>query len=183
VQIPDRHKEDELEVYLEPGERILWYGIPKQGILFSRSDIFLIPFSLLWGGFAIFWELMVFSSDAPLIFVIWGIPFVLIGIYLIAGRFFVDAHRRKKTIYGITDKRIIIKTGMKGQLFREGKLAELASIKMKTKKDNSGSIIFSFGRKLTEPLSGSNTARRTIMTFNNIHDVKSVNDRVVSMSK
>ena len=42
---------------------------------------------------------------------LFGIPFVLIGIYITIGRFFVDAWRRKGTSYGLTTARVIIRSG------------------------------------------------------------------------
>ena len=47
MQLIERHKEDELEEYLNHGEELIWHGMPKQGILFSSFDFFMIPFSLL----------------------------------------------------------------------------------------------------------------------------------------
>jgi len=100
--------------YLLPGERVLWTGQPKQGIALSSRDTFLIPFSLLWGGFAIFWNIGVWTfpsnggEDPGLFFRLWGLPFLVIGLYLIAGRFFHDAHIRKNLFYTVTDQRILV---------------------------------------------------------------------------
>ena len=36
--------------YITAGEQILWRGTPGPGNLLTRSDFFLIPFSLFWCG-------------------------------------------------------------------------------------------------------------------------------------
>jgi hypothetical protein len=91
------------------GERILWSGRPAQGLLFTARDAFLIPFSLLWGGFAVFWETMALSKpNAELFMSLWGIPFVLLGLYFIVGRFLLDAWVRSGMLYAVTNRRILI---------------------------------------------------------------------------
>jgi len=91
------------------GENLLWTGQPGQGIVLTERDALLIPFSLLWGGFAIFWETTVLSlKRSPMVMKLWGIPFVLIGLFFIFGRFFVDAYMRKNMHYAITNQRILI---------------------------------------------------------------------------
>ena len=42
---------------LTAGETVLWAGQPDPSVRLHREDVFLIPFSLFWGGFSIFWEL------------------------------------------------------------------------------------------------------------------------------
>lgn len=98
---------------LTTGEKLLWSGIPSQGLMLRDTDALMIPFSLMWGGFAIFWEWSAIqiptnNNSASLVFPAWGIPFVLVGLYLIFGRFIADAWMRSKTSYGVTDQRILI---------------------------------------------------------------------------
>ena len=97
-----------LQPYLAPRERLTWTGRPARGLMLGPRDALLIPFSLLWGGFAVFWETMVLRTPAPGFFAIWGVPFVLVGLYMIVGRFFHDAWLRSRTVYGVTNERAII---------------------------------------------------------------------------
>src|SRR5262245_25267621 len=95
----------QLQPELGPREKLLWAGRPRQGVFLRPADALLIPFSLLWAGFAVFWESMVVRTPAPWFFVLWGIPFVAIGCYLVVGRFYVDARQRGRTYYGVTNER------------------------------------------------------------------------------
>src|ERR1019366_8488702 len=67
-----------------------------------------VPFILLWGGFAIFWEATAApSKGGGLFFDLWGVPFVAVGLYLIAGRFIVRRRQGQHTAYAITEQRAV----------------------------------------------------------------------------
>jgi len=100
-----------LNPYVLPSERLLWWGRPDPAKHFAPADAFLIPFSLLWCGFSIFWLVGAASSGAPLPFVLFGVPFVLIGIFFVFGRFIAKARRKRQTAYGLTDHRALVAVG------------------------------------------------------------------------
>ena len=130
----------EIERELSPGERLLWSGQPRRGIRLRSSDAFVIPSSLLWCGFAIFWESSVFNKGGPLLFMLWGIPFVLFGLYFVFGRFIVDARMRERTFYGITSERIIIVSGLFSRQTKSLQLRTLSDISLTKRADGSGTI-------------------------------------------
>jgi hypothetical protein len=67
-----------------------------------------VPFSLVWLGIALLWETGVQSSGAPGAFRLAGLPFVVVGVYLVAGRFVTRWFSKRRTIYGITGDRVIV---------------------------------------------------------------------------
>ena len=127
---------------LGPQERILWAGSPRAGLVFRPADVFLIPFSLLWGGFALFWEYSVLREGAPFFFGIWGVPFVLMGLYFIFGRFLVDKKQRERTVYGLTNERAIIISGLLAQTVKSLNLRTLTDVSLHERPDGSGTITF-----------------------------------------
>jgi hypothetical protein len=99
---------------LAAGEKVLWSGRPDSRRWFYPEDLVLVPFSVLWGGFAILWEASVLTATSAhegggekLLSSLWGIPFVLIGIYLVLGRVFARRWIRRCSLYVVTDRRIL----------------------------------------------------------------------------
>jgi hypothetical protein len=99
---------DQVHRHLRADEQLLWQGAPDAGVWFTSEDVFLVPFSILWCGFAIFWESSVIGGHAPFFFRLWGIPFVAVGLYFVAGRFFYKNYRKRSTVYAVTTKRAMI---------------------------------------------------------------------------
>jgi hypothetical protein len=131
-------------------EKLLWWGQPPQGFMLRAVDAFLIPFSLLWGGFAIFWELGAIRMGAPPFFALFGVLFVLIGLYLIVGRFFFDAWQRGKTTYAVTSERVLIVTELFGRKIKSLSVQSLHDLSLTERSDGSGIITFGW----THPMYG-----------------------------
>jgi hypothetical protein len=128
-----------LQPYLQPGEKILWTGKPDPSRLIGRSDAFLIPFSLMWGGFAIFWEASALGGSAPVFFILWGVPFVVVGQYLIWGRFLFKRWDKRRTVYALTVQRALI---LRGGSLQSVFLNQVPTINQSVRPDGSGSLQF-----------------------------------------
>src|SRR5262245_45908419 len=133
---------DDEDVDLLSGERIIWTGEPTERRLLRPEDALLIPFSLLWGGFAIVWEANAISTGAPGFFALWGIPFVVIGLYLIAGRFVVRAVALSHARYTVTDLRVVITGGFTGRAEHASYLNSLPPPVIRERGDGTGDLAF-----------------------------------------
>lgn len=125
-----------------PSERLLWWGQPPQGFVLRMADAFLIPFSILWGGFAIFWETMVIATGAPFFFALWGVPFVLVGLYFMVGRFWVDARQRAATVYAVTSERVVIVSGLLSRRVKSLNIDTLSDVSLTERAGGGGLITF-----------------------------------------
>jgi len=129
-------------------EQLLWSGQPGRGLALRSGDVMMIPFSLIWGGFSIFWESIAIRSNDPFMW-LWGIPFVLYGLHLIVGRFFVDAWQRGRTTYGVTSERIIIISNFFNRKVKSLNLRALPEMTLDQKSDGSGAITFGAVEKVS----------------------------------
>src|SRR3954469_22318729 len=110
----DQRSYEAVQPELTSGETVLWAGQPSPSVTFHKEDVYLVPFSLMWGGFAIFWESMVLfggskghANPISWFMALWGIPFIVIGQYLIWGRFITARLKKKRTFYALTNRRVI----------------------------------------------------------------------------
>ena len=131
-----------IQSQLAPNEKLLWTGQPAKGLRLRAADALLIPFSIMWGGFAIFWEMTVLNTNAPGFFALWGIPFVLVGLYLMIGRFFVDAAQRNNTVYAVTSERVIIASGILWPSTKSLSIDTLSDVSLNEHWDGKGTITF-----------------------------------------
>lgn len=132
---------DELRPFLDRDEKLLWAGRPAQGIVFTRLDWFFIPFSVAWLGFVffIFWEGLKISEP---IMILAGLLFTAVGLYVLVGRHLVDRLYRSRLLYGVTDQRVIIVSGMFARSLRSIDLASLSGLTLEERGDGSGTISF-----------------------------------------
>jgi hypothetical protein len=156
----------QLENELRAGEKIVWTAQPRPG-LYARAGWGLFIFAIPWTAFAVFWMVMAggglwkwlgASGDSParnapapsgpfkyfsLCFPLFGLPFVLIGVAMLAAPWWMR-RRARKVIYALTDQRaIIFEAGMFGrQTIRSYDPDKLGSIERTQRPDGSGDLVF-----------------------------------------
>jgi hypothetical protein len=166
---------------LDNGESLIWTGCPRQGLWLRPGDAFAIPFSLLWCAFAIFWESSVLYGNAPLLFKLWGIPFVAVGLYMVVGRFFVDARIRARTFYALTSRRILIRSGLLRPQLTSLELDSISEINLDERADRSGTITFgSPGRYAGRSVGPAWPGAASVLppAFEGIPEARSVYDKI-----
>ena len=136
----------ELRRELGSSERLLWSGMPRQGIMFQAFDLFLIPFFLVWMGVPLAALFDTASSGRHQGSLLFLVPFVVIGAYMLVGRFIVDAKQRAHTFYGLTNQRILIVSAWRKRRTTSLKLKLLPDLTLTEARNGRGSIQFGADR-------------------------------------
>lgn len=123
-------------------EQLLWSGRPRQGFILRGEDIFAVPFSVVWLESIVRGATSLPESDAQIYFVLFFVPFILLGIYAVIGRFFVDARWSANTFYAVTSQRIIIVSGFIRRRVKSIDLKTLSSSFLSIRSHGDGVITF-----------------------------------------
>jgi hypothetical protein len=128
------------ERFLEPGEKLLWSGRPATGLRLRPSDAVRIPFGLFFCGAVVHMVSTTSASGGWQFFHLWALFFAAIALYLVVGRFFVDAHRRSTMLYGLTDRRALIVSGAMSQTVSSVYLSTIEDATLSERASGEGSI-------------------------------------------
>ncbi len=143
-----------LEEILEPGERVFWRASPERGALIQPNwilralgwAVFLLSAGFLLAGLA---SILKGRPVQAIIFLIMFVPWAVAAFYLGYGRDYIFSRIAKSSQYILTDRRLIIRTGV---LLKKDIVAQLVDIKavetkqMKSEQGNSvGEVIIRVG--------------------------------------
>jgi hypothetical protein len=125
---------------LAQDEKLLWSGRPGTGFRFLSGDWYVVPFSLMWTGFVVtaFISVLRLNRPDPSWFIL--IPFLLIGFFLLFGRYIFDSLVRGRTYYGLSDERAIIVRHWFGIKVQSLSLRTLPEITLSVRDDRGGTI-------------------------------------------
>lgn len=158
--------------YMLPGEYVLWKGRPEKGNVLTKRELTMLPFALLWTGFAVFWEYFAIRSSGSLFFCLWGMPFVCIGLYMLFGQFIYKAYLRDKTFYVVTNQKLMIKWGKKLQVYTAG---DLPPMNIVFHKNGNGTILFE------NVWYAGNRRRSGVFSLDNLPDVVQAQNALTTM--
>jgi len=137
---------------LMPGERPLWSGRPQRGLRLRRADLILLPAGIVWATFACLWEATALGlgpdgvqqawgpGGAPGAAHVWGLLLLALSCHLLVGHHVLDAFRRARTYYGVSDRRVIIVCGLFVRRVRSIPLAGLRKMSVDEGHDHVGTI-------------------------------------------
>ncbi|EHQ25650.1 PH domain-containing protein [Mucilaginibacter paludis] len=135
----DFEAEKQLGPELIGNEKLVWAGRPKKGIVFRAIDIFIIPFSAIWlGGFI--WMTTSSNDFNSMPFRLFQIPFYAAGLFMLFGRFIWDSMMRANTVYGLTENRVIIKSGIFSTKTQSYYIKSIPQINIREKSEGRGTI-------------------------------------------
>lgn len=136
---------------LEPGERIVWSGMPRRAF-FTKASTGAFFFGIPWTAFAIFWTLTAgagtwFMSGFSLfsLFPLFGVPFILIGLAMLSSPL-VAYFKSGKTVYVITDRRAISFIGGRETEIRSYTPEMLGNVYRRERKNGRGDVIIEHRR-------------------------------------
>ena len=148
MTIPSELREDLLRE-MGPDEQMRWFAQPRPGP-FMLGSLGLAIFGIPWTAFALVWTAGAAGFKVPdlenpdwtLLFALWGLPFIGIGLGMLSSP--LRALRRARRIaYVITNRRAIIMEGGRRRLIRSIGPESFGDLVRRERSGGRGDIVFS----------------------------------------
>jgi hypothetical protein len=171
--------QERVQAELKPGEAVVWAGQPDPAKTMKTGFLLWLFFGP-WTAFSLFWmagaagfRIPDFSSPVNLLFPLFGLPFVLIGVVGMSAPYWI---RRKalSTVYVITGQRAFSLEGPKTWTIRNFLPEKLDNIVRREHPDGSGDLVLA----VENYTDSDGDARKKEYGFMAIHDVKQVEVRL-----
>lgn len=155
---------------LDDGETILWQGRPSSRFRLTLADLKPARQGLMMTLFSVVWLSM--AMRAPGIFWLFGLPFLLMGLWQIAKPLLLPALLRQYSFYTLTDRRAFIATDapLLGRNLRSFPIT--ADTRLDFLEGEPGSILFADDRLAGLTMPGPDGIRR--VGFQMIPDARKV---------
>lgn len=146
----DRYQtEQEINRQLDPGEGLLWSGVPSPGRM-ALSALPATAVGIPFTGFAAFWIYTAFtmtskSTSSPggpwNLFPLFGLPFLLIGLGMLTAPFwaYLGAGR---TLYAVTNRRALIIANLFSTSVKSFTHSDIHELQRVERADGSGDLYF-----------------------------------------
>lgn len=133
---------------LLPGESLRWQGRPAPRCWTFRNwrhslfGLFLLPFTIWWLGIG----LDLGRENAAPWLILLPLPVFLAAFYLALGHLLLARLEWEQVFYAITDQRILVRKGLRGQVLIALPLEQIGSYRLLAQGESLGSVrIFSTG--------------------------------------
>lgn len=134
---------NDLSHHLAADEKVLWRGAPASRLIFHSWDFLVIPFSLLWTGGVLIAAADVLSKNpVSTVEVLLISAMMAAGLFMVVGRFIVEAYILSGIEYAITDQRILIAYSKLVRRFTAVHLDRLADVELNLRGGGKGTIRF-----------------------------------------
>lgn len=173
-----------LQPELMPNERLIWSGQPRSGWRLKPGDKMRLPVSALFTLFAIYWTWQATTFTTPPNLWVMGVPFIFFGLYVLIGRYWVEAQQRKYSSYGLTNQRVIIVCEWPFRRVISIAIKDIDHVFMDETAEGIGSIVFGMSIKTSTPfLPQRPKPKRFAPSFEAIPKVKQVYALIQNMQK
>jgi hypothetical protein len=171
----DSNLQQEFSAYLLPNEELLWVEKPVQGFRTQMEDWYLVTNFVIWCCFIL--VLFRKSGIEEIIHVI-QLSLILSILYQLIFRYYYDLLKRKNSVYGISNQRILIKSGILNSEVTTLDIKNLPPVSLIHFKENKGSI--KFGEDVSTGI-GKSIRVHYAPKFDTIEEVSSVYQLILKL--